>query len=32
VLAREVDIRDLAALQQVIADGISEFDRGQLKY
>jgi SDR family mycofactocin-dependent oxidoreductase len=27
VLAREVDIRDLAALQQVVADGIEQFGR-----
>jgi SDR family mycofactocin-dependent oxidoreductase len=27
VLAREVDIRDLAALQQVVADGVEQFGR-----
>jgi SDR family mycofactocin-dependent oxidoreductase len=27
VLAREVDIRDLAALQQVVADGVAQFGR-----
>jgi SDR family mycofactocin-dependent oxidoreductase len=27
VLAREVDVRDLAALQQVVADGIEQFGR-----
>jgi len=27
VLAREVDIRDLAALQQVMADGVEQFGR-----
>ena len=27
VLAREVDIRDLAALQQVVADGVTQFGR-----
>ena len=27
MLAREVDIRDLAALQQVVADGVEQFGR-----
>lgn len=27
VLAREIDIRDLAALQQVVADGVAQFGR-----
>ena len=27
VLAREVDVRDLAALQQVVADGVEQFGR-----
>lgn len=27
VLAREVDVRDLAALQQVVADGVAQFGR-----
>ena len=27
VLVREVDIRDLAALQQVVADGVERFGR-----
>ena len=27
VLAREVDIRDLAALQKVVADGVEQFGR-----